>query len=101
MHAHDNTGFPQIWLHQRGFTGNVLGTFNGFVATMLVFHLFQTRLLSKESSSYQIFKVALAQIARAEWTTKGLFMSHHSMHPDFPAPVYRPSQEVRFFVNVS
>jgi hypothetical protein len=48
----------QIWLRQRGMHVGA-DTMNGFLASMLLLHLLQSRKVNREMSSYQIFRAAL------------------------------------------
>jgi hypothetical protein len=48
----------KVWLRQREMY-KYSDTFNGFLATMLVVHLYQQKKITKSMSSYQMFKIAL------------------------------------------
>ena len=72
--APDATLLLKTWLRQRGMTGDVFGAFSGFTVSMLIYHLFQIRKITRRSSSFQIFRAVVAFIATSDWTTEGVAM---------------------------
>ena len=81
----------KTWLRQRGMDGTKFGAFNGFVATMLVAHLLDTRQIYRESSAFQIFRVFISFIATSKWDKEGIAMKHHHFSEDFPTQENAPS----------
>lgn len=65
----------KTWLRQRQMDKYHAGTFTGFHATMLLVHLLQSHQLSREASSYQMFRKALTALADSQWDTKPLVMA--------------------------
>ena len=65
----------KTWVYQREMSGDTLGAFNGFCATMLLVHLLESRAVFKDSSSFQMFRAVLVCIAESRWDSKGLVMA--------------------------
>eukprot|EP00054_Salpingoeca_dolichothecata_P004849 m.32177 g.32177 ORF g.32177 m.32177 type:complete len:923 (+) comp14918_c0_seq2:977-3745(+) len=77
------------------------GTFTGFLASMYLTHLIQTRQVPKGCSSYQMFRTALSHIATENWAEKptkdkpkaGGIMMAPVAFDELPAEDRRPSLE--------
>lgn len=48
---------------------------NGFLLSMVVLHLLETRRLNKHMSSYQIFRVTMEMLATSGWASTGVIMT--------------------------
>jgi len=86
----------KVWLRQRGLS-TVSGGLNGFVLTMLLVHLIQSRKANREMSAYQLLRVALEFLRTADFSGKGVAMMAEE-RPDmaafsstFPAVFLDPS----------
>lgn len=62
----------KIWLRQRHLDDDGGLGMNGFVVTMLVCYLIQSKKVSKSMSSYQIVRTVWNCLAVSEWTTAGI-----------------------------
>jgi hypothetical protein len=60
---------------------------NGFVLTMLLLHLFETKRANKHMSSYQLFRMVVELLAHSEWEAKGAAMQSDVLPSDTHPPV--------------
>lgn len=76
---HEAVLMLKTWLRQRGMGGDMFGTMNGYTATMLLCHLIHSKVVFRESSSYQMFRAVMTHIATNDWEVNGLRMQYRQL----------------------
>lgn len=64
-----------------------MGGVNGFVLTMVMLHLFESKRANKHMSSYQLFRMAIEFLAQSDWAAKGVAMQSDPLPSDTNLPV--------------
>jgi U3 small nucleolar RNA-associated protein 22 len=64
----------KVWLRQRGMTSSSSHTFSGFLISMLLVHLLSIRKVSKQMSSYQVFRLLLEFLSKKDTFSQPIVM---------------------------
>eukprot|EP00123_Amoebidium_parasiticum_P006098 comp17152_c0_seq1/m.15971 comp17152_c0_seq1/g.15971 ORF comp17152_c0_seq1/g.15971 comp17152_c0_seq1/m.15971 type:complete len:1225 (-) comp17152_c0_seq1:790-4464(-) len=81
----------KVWLRQRGLPkgtkfANGLQGFNGFVVSMILCHLMDTRRINRQMSCYQMFRLTLDFIAKSDWVNNPASMKKKNDDETVPSP---------------
>ncbi|PSN31316.1 Nucleolar protein 6 [Blattella germanica] len=72
----------KVWLKQRGLDQGY-GCFSGYIMSMYVLHLLQSRHINSAMSSYQVARNAWSHLGQSDWTTEGISLAEKTPLSDF------------------